>query len=260
MTDPKGTALITGASSGLGLELARLFAADGHNLVLVARREDRLRQLADELSAKHSIVAHVVAADLSDPGSPAVIQEQLESQGIQVDYLVNNAGFGSTGFFAKLDHGWEMAQVQVNMVALTDLTHRFLGPMVQRGRGRVLNIASTASFQPGPFMAVYYATKAYVLHFSEALAHELRKSPVTVTAHCPGPTATEFGEVSGNGKNRLFQLAVADAESVCRHAYKSMMSGRAMAVPGLLNWLGAFLVRLSPRVAVRWLAARLNRP
>lgn len=255
--DPKGLALVTGASSGLGRELARLFAAAGHDLVLVARREPKLRELQEELQERHGITAQVLTADLADPAAPATIEAALEDR--PVDYLVNNAGFGTTGPFTTLDRARELAMIQVNVTSLVDLTHRFAARMRERGRGRVLNIASTAGFQPGPGMATYFATKAYVLSFTEALAHELRGTGVTATVHCPGATATEFAQEAGNDKTLLFRLSVADATSVARHAYRSMMKGRVVAIPGILNWLAAQAVRLGPRFLVRFIAARLNR-
>ncbi len=257
MGDPKGTALVTGASSGLGLEIAKLFAADGHDVILVARRQDRLETLANELSEAHGITARPLAVDLSDPGAGDAIDEALGDTA--VDYLVNNAGFGSNGRFQTLDRAKELRQVQVNVAALTDLSHRFLGRMLERGRGRILNIASTAAFQPGPLMSVYYATKAYVLSFTEGLAGEVASTPVTVTCHCPGATATEFAEAAGNDQTLLFRMAVARADAVAKHAYVSMMKGRVIAIPGVLNWLGAFLVRFSPRLVLRRLTKMLNK-
>jgi short-subunit dehydrogenase len=253
------TALITGASRGIGLELARLFAADGHNLVLVARSADDLEKLAEELSQAHDIETRVVVADLSDPASPAQIAAELN--GVNIDFLVNNAGFGTTGAFHTLPVQREVDQVQVNVSALTALTGHFLPGMVARGQGQILNIASTAAFQPGPYMATYYATKAYVLSFSESLAHELKGSGVTVTAHCPGATATGFGATAGNDVSKLFTLQTpATAASVAIHAYRSSQAGKTVAIPGLKNWLGAFSVRLGPRWLVRYFAALLNRP
>ena len=181
----KETALITGASSGIGLDLARLFAKDGHDVVLVARSEGKLREIAAELERDFGMTAHVIVADLAKPDAPQTLVAQLP---VDVDVLVNNAGFGVLGPFVETDLAKELEMIQVNVVALTHLTKLLLPPMVARRRGRVLNVASTAAFQPGPLMAVYYATKAYVLSFSEAIADELRDSGVTVTALCPGPT------------------------------------------------------------------------
>lgn len=258
MTSQRGTALITGASMGIGRELALLFAQDKHDLVLVARSEDKLRSLAAELSSQHSIRAEVIAADLVDPSAPARIFEEVERRGLTVDALVNNAGFGSNGPFVELEPRHELEMVQVNITALLHLTRLFLPGMVARGRGRVLNIASTAGFQPGPGMATYYASKAFVLSFSEALAYELKGRGVTVTAHCPGATATEFSRRASNDRSLLFKLGAASAPSVARHAYRAMSRGRAVAVHGLLNWLTAMVVRFIPRPIVRAAAARMN--
>lgn len=252
------TALITGASMGLGLELARLFAADRHDVVLVARSADRLRTLADELTLAHGVNARVEAADLTDPAAPRALYDRLAADGVRVDFLVNNAGFGSNGRFVDLDRARELDQVQVNVTALTDLTHLFAKDMVARGFGRVLNVASSAGFQPGPYMAVYYATKAYVVSFSEAVAHELRGTGVTVTAHCPGATATEFAGKAGNDKSRLFKTAVAKASDVAQHGYRAMHAGRVVAIHGPGNKLGAFLLRFSPRALARRAAAWVN--
>ncbi|MCA9529172.1 MAG: SDR family oxidoreductase [Myxococcales bacterium] len=253
------TALVTGASSGIGLELAKLLAKDGYDLVLVARSEDKLRALADELSSEHGVDARVEPADLGDPAAPGALQARLDAAGVQVDVLVNNAGFGTNGRFVDLPLDRELGMVQLNVTALTELTHRFAKGMVERGRGRVLNIASTAGFQPGPGMAVYYATKAYVISFSEAVAHELRGTGVTVTAHCPGATDTAFAHTAGNDKSLLFKSGAADATAVARSAYGAMQRGKVLAIHGVLNWLLAQSVRLSPRAIVRAIAARMNR-
>lgn len=253
-------ALVTGASAGLGRELARLFAADGQALVLVARRRERLDELAGELRALGAPAVHVVADDLADPAAPARIEAAVEGAGLALDVLVNNAGFGSNGAFAELDAARELSMVQVNVAALVDLTRRFLPGMIARGRGRVLNLGSTAGFQPGPYMATYYATKAFVNSFTEAIAYELRGTGVTATVSCPGATATEFGDVAGNGRSALFSLGAADATTVAREAYLAMRAGKPRVVHGVTNVVAAQLGRLSPRAAVVATAARLNRP
>jgi short-subunit dehydrogenase len=198
----KQTALITGASSGIGLDLARLFAADGHDVVLIARSEDKLREVAQELTAKHGVVAHVIAADLAKADAPQSIFDRAPA----IDILVNNVGFGTSGKFAETDLRAELDMIQVNIAALTHLTKLFLPPMLQRGHGRFLNVASTAAFQPGPLMAVYYATKAYVLSFSEAIAEELSGTGVSVTVLCPGPTATGFQKAANLGTEALLKV------------------------------------------------------
>lgn len=248
------TALITGASKGIGRQLAIRAAESGYDLVLVARTASALHELAEQLH----VGCRVEPIDLTDPEAPARLYERLEAEGVQIDALINNAGFGSTGAFHTLDRERELAQIQLNIRALTDLTRLFLPAMVARGQGRVLNIASTAGFQAGPYMAVYYATKAYVLSFTEALAHELAGTGVRATAHCPGPTETHFGEVSGNGDKLLFRMGGAPAEAVARHAFRAMEAGRPIAVHGLGNWLGTVAVKLVPRALSRRVAAALN--
>lgn len=253
------TALVTGASMGIGRELARVFATNGHCLVLVARSEDKLKMLAAELESRHGVAVRVVPADLGSAGAAERVFEAVQSAGIAVDFLVNNAGFGTTGPFLDTEAARELEMVQVNVVALTHLTHLFARGMVERRRGGVLNIASTAGFQPGPNMAVYYATKAYVVSFSEALAEELRNTGVHVTAYCPGPVATEFARTAGNAESILFKrFAVATPDSVAEGAYRALVRGRAVAVHGLLNWLAVESLRFSPRALVRRLVGVLN--
>jgi uncharacterized protein len=252
------TALITGASAGLGRELARLFAKDGHDLVLVARRRDRLEELARELEPS-GVKATVIAADLGDRAAPSSIADELRTKGIAVDFLVNNAGFGTCGSFVDSDLSRELEMVEVNIRALMQLTRLFLPDMIARKRGRILNIASVAGFLAGPYMATYYASKAFVLSFTEALSAELAGTGVTVTASCPGPTETEFGSVAGSRKTKLFQSSVAQAEPVARHAYKAMLAAEVVAVPGFKNKLITQSVRIAPRATLRSIAAGLNR-
>lgn len=259
MPTDKGTALITGASLGLGREFAKLFAADGFDVVLVARSEDRLRELAGELEKAHGIHAHVIAADLGDATAPERISREVEAKGLQLDFLVNNAGFGSSGPFVESDTKRELEMVQVNIAALLHLTRLVLPGMVKRGRGRVLNIASTAGFVPGPFMATYYASKAFVISFTEAIAFELSGTGVTATAHCPGATGTEFARTAGNDKSLLFKLRVADATETAKDGYRSMMAGRVVAIHGIMNWLIVQSIRISPRWAIRAIGAWLNK-
>lgn len=253
-----GFALITGASMGLGRELAACFAADRRDLVLVARSVDKLEALATELRAAHGVRVEVLGADLAQPAAARRVFDEVHARGLQVDDLVNNAGLGSCGELWTLDEQRELDQIAVNVSALVHLTRLFLPEMVERRRGRVLNIASTAAFQPGPRMATYYATKAFVLSFSEAIAHELRGTGVRVTCHCPGATATEFARAAGNDKTMLFAAGVADARAVARHAYAAMGRGQVVAIHGPLNWLGAFAVRFTPRALIRWFVARVN--
>lgn len=253
------TALITGASAGLGRELAKLAAADGLNLVLVARRRDRLEELAQALAAAHGVAVRVNVADLADPTAPAAILAETEAAGIAIDCLVNNAGFGSIGPFAQADLARQLEMVAVNVRALVELTHRFLPGMLARKQGRILNLASVAGFVPGPFMATYYASKAFVLSFTESLATELCGTGVTVTASCPGPTQTEFADVARNGESKLYRRNVATAAGVAKHAYRAMLAGTVVAVPGLMNKLIVQSVRVSPRASLRSIAAGLNR-
>jgi short-subunit dehydrogenase len=254
----RSTALITGASSGLGLEYARLFARDGHDLVLVARRREKLEALARELAEARGIAATPIAADLGDPAAPARIHEQVRAAGLEVDFLVNNAGFGTTGAFAALDPQRELEMIEVNVRALVHLTRLFLPGMIARKHGRILNIGSTAAYMAGPYMANYYASKAYVQSFTEALALELAGTGVTATVSCPGPTATEFASVAGQQNSTLHQRGVASAASVAEHGYRCMLVGRTIALPGLRNKL-IVLLRLVPRAVAAAVAGRFNR-
>jgi len=253
-------ALITGASSGLGAEYAKLFAADKKDVILIARRRDRLEALSSELSGKFGIQAHVIAKDLADVAAPRRIEDEVKRIGAQIRYLVNSAGFGITGRFAEEDAERELAVVQVNIAALVALTRAFLPGMIANGRGRILNIGSTAGFQPGPFMAVYYASKAFVNSFTEALWYELKGTGVSATVSCPGATATEFGAVAGNDRSRLFKLGAMDAVQVAREGYRAMLAGKPIAIHGFKNKVLAASVRLSPRATVRAIAAAMNRP
>lgn len=253
-------ALITGASSGLGVEFARHAAKSGHDLVLVARRRAELEAVAKEVTQAHGIEAHVMPADLADPTAPATLFEAVKSRGLHVDVLVNNAGFGSAGEFLDLPLEREVEMIEVNVQALVKLSHLFGQQMRERKSGAILNIASTAGFQPGPYMATYYASKAFVISFSEALGYELRGSGVTVTAHCPGATATSFARTAGNEQSRLFQQQTpASPARVAAHAWRAMEAGKPLAVQGAMNKVGVFGVRFSPRAVVRAIAASLNR-
>jgi len=252
------TALVTGASGGIGLELARLFAADGHDLVLVARNEDKLNALANELEAKHGISTLVLPSDLSRPEAPREIFDELGAQSVVVDALVNNAGFGTYGFFAETDLKAELDLLQVNVVALTHLTKLFLPIMLQLKRGYVMNVASTAAFQPGPLMAVYYASKAYVLSFSEALSNECEGKGVVVSALCPGPTETGFGEAAGLGDSKLFDGGVMDARAVAVEGYRGMLAGKPLVIPGTRNSVLARTVGFMPRRLVTKVVRRLQ--
>lgn len=249
------TALITGASSGIGLELARLFAQDKHDLVLVARSVDKLQALAAELR-KEGIRCEVLSKDLQLENAPAEIFQWCQEKNISIDYLVNNAGLGDFGFFHESEWGPQKAMIQVNMNALTHLSHLFIPGMVKKGSGKVLNIASTAAFQPGPYMSVYFASKAYVLHFSEAIANELKGTGVTVTVHCPSATETGFFNAAGMQDSALVKgKKVATSQEVAEDAYRAMMKGRIVRINGFMN----HLLALSPRFAPRNLATSITR-
>jgi hypothetical protein len=250
--------LVTGASSGIGRELSVLCAADKKNLVLVARSEDKLSELAEWLRAKHGVRAEVLVQDLGAPRAAEHIWNEVTARGLEIDALVNNAGFGYLGAFHDAEIDNQLDMLQLNIVVLTHLTRLFLPEMIARGRGQILNVASTASFQPGPFMAVYYATKAYVLSFSEALAEELRGTGVTVTALCPGVTATGFQARAQSADSRLIRFGMQDARFVAEAGYRAMVQGKAVAIPGVANRLLTLLVRLSPRFVVRRVVRHLN--
>ena len=242
------TALVTGGSGGIGFELAKVLARHGHDVVLVARNRDTLEAAAGQLEGKYDISAHVFAADLRRREAPENIFDFLRNENIPVDVLVNNAGFGLGGEFAETELQRELEMIQVNIAALTHLTKLFVPPMIRRRSGRVLNVASTAAFVPGPLMAVYYATKAYVLSFSQALAEELRNSGVTVTALCPGATDTDFADAAHVTNSRLFTaFGVADASDVAEYGFAAMMSGKRIAIPGIKNKIIAQANRLAPR-------------
>jgi short-subunit dehydrogenase len=252
------TALITGASSGIGYELARLFARDGFDCILVARSEDKLNELANRLQREHRIKTLVIGKDLSKPTAVDEIYEETTAAGLAVDVIVNNAGFPVFGLFNETDLQVEVEMLQVNVIALTALTKLFLKGMVERRAGRILNLASTAGFLPGPLMAVYYASKAYVLSFSQALANELRGTGVTVTALAPGPTRTGFQKRGVMEDSRLVQGNIADAASVALAGYRGLMAGKTLVIPGLTNKTIPWVVRLSPRSMVTRVVRRMQ--
>ena len=245
------TVLVTGASAGIGRALAGRFAADGADLILVARRRDALDALVAELKENHGTSCRVMVADLADPATPQTIVGELAGDGVAVDVVVNNAGFGTLGPVAELDEQRQADMVQVNAMAVTRLTRLFLPGMLERRRGGILNVASTAAFQSGPNMAVYYATKAYVLSFTEALAEELVGSGVTATALCPGVTESEFFDVAGLKGVGLSKIPMASAENVAVTGHQAFRAGKVIAIHGLSNRLGVQSLRLSPRAVVR---------
>jgi len=246
------TALITGASGGIGLELARIFAREGYGLVLVARSRERLDEIARELKPAS---VQVIAKDLTLPGAAQEIQREAP----KVDVLVNNAGYGVYGPFVKTPLAAEIGMIQLNVTVLVALTKLYLPGMVAAKNGRIMNVASTAAFQPGPLMAIYYATKAFVLSFSEAIANELQGTGVTVTALCPGPTATGFIAEAKLEKSRLFKLMKPmDARTVAEAGYRALMAGKPVVVTGLMNKVLAQSVRFSPRSLVAKIARKMQ--
>ncbi len=244
----KPTALITGASGGIGLELAKLFARDGHDLALVARSHDKLKVIADGLEKTYGIQVKYCAKDLAVSSTPDEIFQSIKSEMIEIDVLVNNAGFGWLGEFADMELADALEMIQVNITSLTHLTRLLLPEMLQRKHGKILNVASTAAFQPGPLMAMYYASKAYVLNFSFALSEELQGTGVTVTTLCPGPTSTGFGQRAGFTKEKLLGGVLSmDASVVALKGYRGLMSGKRVIIPGWKNWIGIQIVRFLPR-------------
>jgi short-subunit dehydrogenase len=245
------TALITGASSGIGLELAEIFAKDNTNLILIARSEGKLKELADRLQKQYGVTVYLLAKDLSDYTTAKEIHDWCNAQNITVDFLVNNAGFGDFGMFAESKWDKQLQMINLNITTLTYLTHLFLPSMIKRKEGRILNVASTAAFQPGPLMAVYYATKAYVLHFSEAIANELSDKGVTVTALCPGATESGFQSAADMHESKLVKgKKLPTSKEVAEYGYRAMMDGKAVAIHGTMNYLMANSVRFTPRSLV----------
>ena len=253
-------ALITGASGGIGLELSYLCAEDGYNLILIARSEDKLKDISDEITGNYDVDVKIICKDLSDPSSAKEIYERVHGEQLDVSILINNAGFGGTGSFAETDLKNELEMMQVNMVSLVELTKYFLPVMITEKHGKIMNVASTAAFVPGPFMSIYYATKAFVLSFSEALANELKGTGVTVTALCPGPTYTDFQKRANVETARLFRHNVMDARKVALTGYRGLMKGKSVVIPGVFNKLMIQSSRFAPRKTLtaisRWLQSK----
>lgn len=255
----KNTALITGASSGIGWELAHIHAKAGGDLVLVARSRETLNSLQKELETACSATVEVFVKDLSKQEVPREVYQEVKEKGIEIDYLINNAGFGSYGLFYETEWDKEANMIDLNIRALTALTKLFLPEMVKRGKGRILNVASTAAFLPGPLMAVYYATKNYVLAFSEALAEEVKGTGVTVTTLCPGPTRTGFQRASGIENSKLVKnKKIPDGREVAAFGYKKMIRGGRVVIPGFGNKLTDFFARLMPRKTVTALVKKFQ--
>ena len=245
------TALITGASSGIGLEMAKIHAANGGNLVIVARNETKLNELKVQLEQLHGIQVYVISKDLAIPNAAIEVFQETEEKGIQIDYLINNAGFGLYGKFEATNWIEENNMIQVNITALTQFTKLYLPGMIARKQGKILNVASTAAFVPGPTMAVYCATKPYVLSFSEALNNEVSERGITITALCPGATASGFSVAAKADKSALFsKTKLATSKDVAIFGYESMINGKQVAIHGFINQLLAFFIRFMPRSLV----------
>lgn len=255
----KKTALITGASSGIGLELAKVHASKGGDVVLVARSKNKLESLRNELEQQYGCKVFIIAKDLSKPEAPQEVYDQLQQQNIAIDYLFNNAGFGDYGFFYETSWEKEAQMIDLNTRALTYLTKLFVKDMVARKSGRIMNIASTASFQPGPLMSVYYATKHYVLAFSEGIANELKGTGVTVTALCPGPTASGFQDAAAMTESKLVKgVSMPSAMEVAEYGYRCMERGKVVAIHGFMNKIMAGSIRFIPRSIVRNMVRKIQ--
>jgi len=255
-----GRALITGGSVGIGAALADVFAGHGHDLILIARTRERLEAKAREIEQRFKVQVTCIAEDLTRPESARRVHEAVEAKALDVHYLVNNAGAGLYGKFVSTDLDAELRMIQLNVASIVDLTKRFLPKMVARRSGRILNVASTAAFVPGPWMSVYYATKAFLLSFSEAIDYELKPSGITVTTLCPGPTESEFKKRAGSQRSRLFEALVMDAPTVAHVGYDSMMRGKPVAIPGVRNKLVPMVARVVPRSTIARLSHRAARP
>jgi short-subunit dehydrogenase len=251
--------LITGASSGIGLELAKICARHKQNLILVARSKPALDLVANELRETCSVKVEVFPMDLSQEASPTLLFDQLLAMHLMINVLINNAGFGDHGRFVQSDWTRQKEMIQVNVMALTQLTHLFLPRMIANQNGKILNVASVAAFQPGPLMSVYYATKAFVLSFSEALAEELIDSGVTVTALCPGPTASGFQKVANmSDLPALTFLKIPTSQQVAEFGFEAMKSGQSVAIHGAINQLVVQSLRITPRKLIVKLVHRLQ--
>ena len=252
-------ALITGASNGIGLGLAREFAKHKTDVVLVARNEAKLKEIAQELTSTYGVKAIVMAKDLSKQDNADELFREVKQAGLEIGYLINNAGFGDFGMFSESDWKKQQEMITVNIITLTRLCRLFIPEMIQRKQGRILNLASTAAFQPGPLMAVYYATKAYVLLFSEAINNELKGSGITVTALCPGPTTSGFEEASNLKESKLFKKKkLPDAAEVAKYGYSVMMKGKSVAIHGWMNRAMVLSGRFAPRDMVTAIVRKMS--
>ncbi|MEH2395264.1 MAG: SDR family oxidoreductase [Nostoc sp.] len=244
----KKTALITGAASGIGYQLTQIFARHSYNLVLVDKNEEKLHEIVDEFPQKFGIFVKIFAKDLSIPTSPEEIFTELQQASIKIDMLINNAGFSTYGAFNETDLTIELKMLQLNIGSLTHLTKLFLKDMIEQNYGKILNVASSAAFQPGPLMAVYFATKAYVLSFSEAIANELEGTGVSVTVLCPGPPASEFKQIAGMEDSKIAHIKrMMETETVAKIGYRGLMTNKTVVVPGMRNKILTESVRFTPR-------------
>lgn len=253
------TALITGASNGIGLELAKIHASKGDNVVLVARNKVRLDDLKQELETSFKVKVYCIGKDLALPNSAQEVYNETTQQNIQIDYLINNAGFGNFGMFVETDWNKELQMINLNISTLTHFTKLYLKDMVKRRNGKIMNVASTAAFQSGPTMAVYYATKAYVLSFSEAIDNEVSDNGVSVTTLCPGATQSGFQAAAAMEESALVKgKKLPTSKEVAEYGYKAMMAGKTVAIHGFMNWLMANSVRFTPRALVVKITRKLQ--
>ncbi len=250
--------LITGASSGIGLEFAKVFAREGHNLVLVARSEETLKELKKQLEEEHGIEVKIIVQDLKYYNAPTLIYDEVHRSRINVNVLINNAGFGLHGKFVDTDLESELEMIQVNITALTHLTKLFLKEMVENNSGRILNVASTAAFQPGPLMSVYYATKAYVLSFSEALAEELKDTKIRVTTLCPGPTSTNFSKNANVQDTKLFGSKIPTGKEVAEYGYNAIINEKRVAIHGFKNKMLVQSSKFIPRKTITKMVRKMQ--
>ena len=256
----KQRALITGGSVGIGAALADVFAGHGHDLILVSRNREKLEARGRAIHDRFGIDVVCLPEDLTDPQGSRRLYDTVAGRGLDVHYLVNNAGVGVYGKFATTDLDAELKMIQLNVTSVVGLTKRFLPAMIARRGGRILNVASMAAFLPGPWMSVYYATKAFLLSFSQAIDYELKPNGITVTTLCPGPTESEFKVRAGSERSQLFDAFVMDAPRVARVGYDAMMKGKAVAIPGVRNKLIPLAVRVTPRPLIAQLSHRAARP
>ena len=256
------TVLITGATTGIGYELAKLFAKDKYDLVIIARNGSKLKEVSDELVKDFRVNVKSISKDFSKTLSAEEIYQELNKENINIDVLINNAGFGNLGAFSESDLSNDLEMIQLNITSLVVLTKLFMIDMIRNNSGKIMNVASTAAFQPGPGMAIYYATKSFVLHFSEAIAEELTDTEITVTSLCPGPVITEFQNRAGIQNTKLVNRKISglmSAEEVAEIGFKGLMKGKRIVIPGIINKVIPLLVRLSPRKFVAKVAGSLHK-